>query len=1854
MRSDALFFTKEVAAGDDLLISVSGLSRSAGIVSLASQSGYSSVDTGDPGLNAGVIDAKYVSGTPLVALGGNYVHVFDGANIATRIGVKWDPDGSPIAGVDALAIGSFGALGDRIVIARETTPGANDVLIMSTDAMNPGGNVSVAGGPAPNGTAHGLALGDFQPATPGVEALIGFTDAAVAGGNGHQLFYTATGSSGQHFINRTISDVAAGDLTGSGNIDYVLTGLSNVGGSGFGQGSRIYEANGAAGNLKSSPAISGPHNPPQFNAVAIGNLDDDPDNEIVLVGNFVRVLDNNGTGSFDLLPALYQSSSLADAKFVDVAIADADGDGVNEVVTVADNGLVYLYGHAAVGDAGSAFQSGPLGVYDTGAGALLGIASLTRTPGPASVAARYVFYNNSKFDGNSDGANPADDNAIATDKTPLLPSEHSTFQNYTSYVQGINGVMIDVDGLVNPAGLSLADFDFRVGNAHDSFPWTAAPAPVNSIATSIRPGEGEGGSDRITLIWEPGAITKEWLQVTVKATANTGLLFDDVFYIGNAIGETGNSSDVRVSTDDIDATIANPRGPFNQASIQDVYDYNRDGLVGAGDVVIVRDNLTGDPIGIGELTAPLPTSSPIQIVENGSGQWLRFEESVGAGWNFNHATAPDLGITSAVDISADGSPLHLYLSENPGGMRLYLWEAGRDVPNMPHTGVKPTVAVWGNILAGDIYAIEDNPMTLFMRQQKHLSASASTAFFSASQGINSDVDGGAGIVMHPDHHQDLATYAGDPLNHPLSGNLTLAAYGQGNGAQANAILFQTRSGPNQVADRMMIKDGTVNVYGNLTAFGTITSGSSRDYKDDIHSLSPELAASRIAALTPVSFAYSNDPTQVRLGFIAEDVPAVFGTADRKGVDLMSVVSALTLVVQQQRTQIDSLRGLLEPFVVQQGLSFDVGSTNWDLPEVGTGHAAGDSSSQSESPSGFVEDLAMRSLTSTANPTANITFTQSLATPLANQSADVGNAELTAISGTGSQALFGGTGSNSAASLPRVSPFKIVEDMNHQWLRLQEQNGRSWTFNHTSSPAMGIDSALDISPGGSPLDWYLADTPDGMQMYLWDDGHFIPNLSQTGEKPDLAIWGDILSGDISTFGRDPISMFLRDETALSASAATVLFSANTGINSEVDGGAGIVIRPDHHQDLEVFPNDPASHYQSGSLQLIAYGKGSGAEANAIVFKTRSDADELATRMIVKDGTATVFGNIVATGSVIPGSSREFKQDIAQLSIQRAQQLIDDLASVSFVYTADEAQQRLGFIAEDVPEEFGTSDRKGVDAMSIISALTLVVQQQQGEIERIADLYHTLQVGSRETFSGVDGGGDLMFETTLASLANELAAGRPAASHERQVMEAADAYLKNSTKDGVITSTNVDGTSAQLAPSATTNAQASFAGGGAGEPTTFKTTVPFKIVESANVWLRLESSNGNGWNFQHFSDPTLGINSALSLGIDGAPRDLYLADEADGMRLYLWDDGLEVPNLPQSGVKPTLAVSGDMLLGDIITIGREQISMFLRTETDLSADATTNFYSARDGIISETNGGAGIMMHPDHHQDQETFPNNPLNHNLSGSLQLVAYGKGNGSQANSILLQTRGSGNLVDRMVIKDGTVAVYGNVVATGSIITGSSRDYKQNIQVLSPGAANELIARLSSVSFAYHADPLQSRLGFVAEDVPGIVGTVDQKGVDPMGITAALTLVVQQQQAYVGQLFAQIAPWVAAQNVKPSPGSHVDVGKSAKIAAFGSLLSIARDGWLGMASEIDPTRSFGSRFDKMDSSIASSRSSSRLELLSVFRDWQYREAADDCSAFVYCRQFDDSLSEQCASSEDDAFASWPNKFQVLQLRFGGR
>ena len=92
----------------------------------------------------------------------------------------------------------------------------------------------------------------------------------------------------------------------------------------------------------------------------------------------------------------------------------------------------------------------------------------------------------------------------------------------------------------------------------------------------------------------------------------------------------------------------------------------------------------------------------------------------------------------------------------------------------------------------------------------------------------------------------------------------------------------------------------------VSAGGVWTNSSSRERKENIAGLTPEEALSALAALEPVRFNYLRDDSEEYVGFIAEDVPELVASSDRKSLSTMDIVAVLTKVVQQQQEKIAEL------------------------------------------------------------------------------------------------------------------------------------------------------------------------------------------------------------------------------------------------------------------------------------------------------------------------------------------------------------------------------------------------------------------------------------------------------------------------------------------------------------------------------------------------------------------------------------------------------------------------------------------------------------------------------------------------------------------------------------------------------------------------------------------------------------------------------------------------------------------------------------------------------------------------------------------------------------------------------------
>jgi hypothetical protein len=200
------------------------------------------------------------------------------------------------------------------------------------------------------------------------------------------------------------------------------------------------------------------------------------------------------------------------------------------------------------------------------------------------VSNRQVFYKGSSY-AQLGGVNAALDPSKILLRSSTSPQVTSS-ANVVNYSRGINGVVLDFAGLAKNT-LSLSDFSFRVAPAGvvggvSPNDWPLAPTPS---VFDVTPGI-DSIPTRVRLEWEDNLIQNTWLQILVKANANTGLVNREVYYLGHAMADVSVADQYQVSSSDlalIQGSISN-----SLLAVSDVRDVNKDRRVTAADLSFVQ------------------------------------------------------------------------------------------------------------------------------------------------------------------------------------------------------------------------------------------------------------------------------------------------------------------------------------------------------------------------------------------------------------------------------------------------------------------------------------------------------------------------------------------------------------------------------------------------------------------------------------------------------------------------------------------------------------------------------------------------------------------------------------------------------------------------------------------------------------------------------------------------------------------------------------------------------------------------------------------------------------------------------------------------------------------------------------------------------------------------------------------------------------------------------------------------------------------------------------------------------------------------------------------------------------------
>ena len=284
-------------------------------------------------------------------------------------------------------------------------------------------------------------------------------------------------------------------------------------------------------DLATNPLRSFASNKPALGFLnVVGDIDDHYSISL-LAGEIVRI---NTTTPFDS-----SSSPLANALNPELSVLRPDG------VTVVATDLNSFDGKNAL----ARFTAPIAGNYTVRVRATSGSGEYTLAAATNRIGAS-VFYNDSGFEFFGGGLNAAIDDS----KRLLSPGpapQTTSFANVSGYTRGLNGIFLNVAGLF-VSQLDTTDFIFRVA-PNDTFgvvnpsTWASAPPPA-----SINVTEGSSTSPGLVRIeWPDNAIQNTWLQIIVRANANTGLPAPAVFYVGHALGEVDGVAPYRTTTIDL-------------------------------------------------------------------------------------------------------------------------------------------------------------------------------------------------------------------------------------------------------------------------------------------------------------------------------------------------------------------------------------------------------------------------------------------------------------------------------------------------------------------------------------------------------------------------------------------------------------------------------------------------------------------------------------------------------------------------------------------------------------------------------------------------------------------------------------------------------------------------------------------------------------------------------------------------------------------------------------------------------------------------------------------------------------------------------------------------------------------------------------------------------------------------------------------------------------------------------------------------------------------------------------------------------------------------------------------------------
>jgi len=277
--------------------------------------------------------------------------------------------------------------------------------------------------------------------------------------------------------------------------------------------------------------------------------------------------------------------------------------------------------------------------------------------------------------------------------------------------------------------------------------------------------------------------------------------------------------------------------------------------------------------------------------------------------------------------------------------------------------------------------------------------------------------------------------------------------------------------------------------------------------------------------------------------------------------------------------------------------------------------------------------------------------------------------------------------------------------------------------HTHAEITNITGVLTVKSGNVGI----GNTNPAKKLDITGDAGISGKLSAAS----VGVAGGLTAKDITaeTISTDSVSAESLTAGSISADGSKLTAAAAdiTGILTLSEG-----IKAAGAKEGRIIWDEEKGHWLAGtedSLEAIGFAEhthtnlftGAGEEILSV-----NSAGNIGIGKEPAEGVKLDVDGIVKATNITQTSSASYKENIEELPVKTALELLKGLNPVSFDYKGNSFKKHnIGFIAEEVPAIFTTSDSKSISIMDIVAVLTSVVKKQQSESAAMRKQLNTLQ-------------------------------------------------------------------------------------------------------------------------------------------------------------------------------------------------------------------------------------------------------------------------------------------------------------------------------------------------------------------------------------------------------------------------------------------------------------------------------------------------------------------------------------------------